>query len=204
MLRIQVEHYIEELKDYSDSFEESNKYEKLTDINNELEEIKEINKIINLFEEHSDLHDKKFLKNIYDQNLPMKIKELNSKLKEKDEISERLREMSYYLSTLRTSILTKDKKQSISAISNFLTNKYAGLKTVIAELNDFKEKIKEADEHYRLLMRFIPNSLDHQLTTRKKYKDHRKNLLSLHAKQKEILQNVSKLFLNFSKKALRK
>ena len=83
----------------------------LKEIREELDNIKEINHLVDNFQKFSDLHEKKFLKSVYKRDIPFKIKLLNAHLKEKNEISERLRSLLYNLSVLRISIISKYKEK---------------------------------------------------------------------------------------------
>ena len=78
-----------------------------------------------------------------------------------------------------------------------------GISIIISELNDFKGKIKNLDSHYKLLMNYIPKTLDHKLTTEYKYKKHISKLHSIHKKQKNIFVNISKLFVKHSLSSLK-
>lgn len=175
----------------------------ITDIREELDNLKEINEIVDNFQKFSDLHDKKFLKQVYHQDIPFRITLMNSHLKEKNEINERLRELSYNLSVLRSSIVTKDKEKTLKTINKFLKSDYSGVSVITDELNEFKEKINNLDEHYKLLMNYVPKTLDHKITTEAKYKEHINKLHSIHEKQKEIFVNTVRLFLKISKKGLK-
>jgi len=174
-----------------------------TEIREELENLDEVNEIINNFQKFSELHDEKFLKQIYPQDIPLKISLTNSHLREKNEISERLREMHFNLSVLRSSALTNNKEKTLKMINNFLKSDYSGISIIISELNDFKGKIKNLDSHYKLLMNYIPKTLDHKLTTEYKYKKHISKLHSIHKKQKNIFVNISKLFVKHSLSSLK-
>lgn len=175
----------------------------LKQIKEELEDIKEINEIVDNFQEFSELHDKEFLKQVYPQDIPFKLALMNSRIKEKNEISERLRGLSYNLSVLRSSILTKDHKNTLKIINDFLKNDYSGVSAITDELNDFKEKINRLDSYYNILMNQMPKTLDHKLTTEQKQKGYINKLHSLHQKQKKIFINTSKLFTELSKNSIK-
>jgi len=175
----------------------------LKEIREELENIKEINWIVDNFQRFSELHDKEFLKQVYPQDIPFKITLMNSHLKEKNEISERLRSLFFDLSVLRSSIVTKDKEKALKIIKNFLKNDYSGVSAITSELNDFKEKINALDEHYRLLMHYMPKTLDYKIKTEAKYNEHVNKLHSVHKKQKEIFVDIVRLFLKLSKSSLK-
>ena len=175
----------------------------LTEIREELENLKEINEVINNFQKFSELHDKKFLKQVYNQDIPLNISLTNSHLKEKNEISERLRELHFNLSVLRSSTLTNNKEKTLKMINNFLKSDYSGISVLTNELNEFKGKIKNLDDHYKLLMDYIPKTLDHKLTTEVKCKGHINRLHSIHKKQKNIFVNISKLFVKHSLSSLK-
>lgn len=173
------------------------------EIREELENLKEINHIVDNFQKFSDLHDKEFLKQVYHQDIPFKITLINSHLKEKNEINERLRELYFDLSVLRSSILTKDKEKTLKTINKFLKSDYSGVSIITDELNEFKEKINNLDEHYKLLINYVPKTLDHKITTEAKYKEHIDKLHSVHQKQKDIFMDTVRLFLKISKKGLK-
>lgn len=172
------------------------------EIREELDNIKEVNKTVDNFQKFSDLHDKKFLKQVYPRDIPLNATIINSHLKEKSEISERLRDMFYNLSVLRSSILTKDKEKTLKMINNFLKNDYSGVSAITSELNDFKEKINSLENHYNLLMNYMPKTLDNKIITEAKCIEHINKLHSIHKKQKELFVNIAGLFVKLSKTSL--
>ncbi len=110
-----------------------------------------------------------------------------------------LRESFFYLNRLRTAIVLNDKKAKERVISNFLKNPYAGFSKIISELNDFKETIDETNKHYKVMMNYMPNSLDHELTTKTKLRQHISKLNQAHSKQKEVFINITKCFIKLNK-----
>ncbi|MBL7054913.1 hypothetical protein ISS05_04100 [Candidatus Woesearchaeota archaeon] len=175
----------------------------IIEIREELENLKEIKEVIDNFQKYSELHDKKFLKTVYQQSIPVEITLMNSHLKEKNELNERLRSLFYNLSVLRSSILTKDKEKTLKVINNFLKNDYSGIPAITNELNELKSKIKNLDDHYKLLMDYVPKNLEHKLTTEAKCKEHIDRLHSIHKKQKDIFMDISRWFVKLSRTGLK-
>ena len=175
----------------------------LKEIREELDNIKEINEIIDNFQKFSELHDERFLKQVYNQDIPLNISLTNSHLKEKNEISERLRELSFDLAVLRSSTLTKNKEKTLKTINKFLKSDYSGVSVIASELNDFKERISSLESHYKLLMNYIPKTLDHRLTTEYKCKKHINKLHSIHKKQKKLFISIAGLFVKHSISSLK-
>lgn len=176
----------------------------LKEIREELDNIKEINEIIDNFQKFSELHDERFLKQVYIQDIPINISLINSHLKEKNEISERLRELCFNLAVLRSSTLTKNKEKTLKTIHKFLKNDYSGVSVITSELNDFKEKISSLESHYKLLMDYVPKTLDHRITTEYKCRKHINKLHSIHKKQKELFVSIAGLFVKHSISSLKR
>lgn len=194
---INIEEYLEELR-------VSRQRNKKFNLKKELNDLQKINEIIKNFEEISEIHDKKFLKKIYDQNIVLKLKLMNSKLKEKSEINERLNEMYYQLTMLNTNSFYNDDKNVMKIIKDFLSSKYFGISTMVNELNDLKKQIENTDNYYQKLMKFIPNTLCNNLSTFEHYNKHIKKLRLVHKKQKVLFLNIVSSFVKASKSNLKK
>ncbi len=112
--------------------------------------------------------------------------------------------MCFNISLLGKSIITNNKDDTKKIINNIIQSDYSGIKTLIIELNDLKEVIDSLEDKYKLLMDYMPNTLDHKITTVDKNKKHIKRLNSLHTEQKTIFVDIVKLFIELGKRGLKK
>jgi len=178
--------------------------ESFSEIKNELENLEEINNLIDNFERNSIFHSEVFLKKAKNQHLALKIKMLNSELKEKNEINERLHSLGYNLGLLRTLLVVKDDKVLKKIKENFLTNDYSSIPVIIKELNNFKDKVNEVENSYNALINEKYSSVDFKVKHEHHLEEHLKNLDKVHKKQKKLLMSMGLMFSKLCKNILRR
>ena len=170
------------------SFEETKK---------DLEELYEHNIIFEELEKTSFFETKN---SIYIKNDTfMQTRLLISKIKEKQEIPERLNSLSYNVGWLKAAILIKDNNIMNKAINNILKNEYSSINTIITELNSLKNKIDKLENLYSSLLNNNPLSLDIKILLEQDFENKYKKLNGLYNKQKNILFNLSNIFVKLTK-----
>ena len=177
--------------------------ESFSEIKNKLENLEEIDGLIDNFEKNSIFHSEFFLKKAKNQNLALKIKILNSELKEKNEINERLQSLGYNLGLLRTLLIVKDDKVFKKIKESFLTNDYSSIPVIIKELNDSKEKIDELENDYKALINQGYASIDFKVRHEHELDEHLKSLNNIHKKQKQLLISMGLMFAKLVKDILK-
>ena len=187
-----------------DYFNNANKEDKLienfSEIKEKLDNLEEIDETIDNFEKNSIFHSEYFLKKAKNEHLALKIKLLNSELKEKNEINERLQSLGYNLGLLRTLLIVKDDKVFKKIKESFLTNDYSGIPVIIKELNDFKNKINESESSYKNLINEKYSSIDFKVRHEHELEGHLKNLHEIHKKQKRLLVSMGLMFTSLLKR----
>ena len=173
------------------------------EIKKELESLEEINELIENFEKNSIFHSNVFLKRAKNQHLAVKIKILNSELKEKNEINERLQSLGYNLGLLRMLQVVKDDKAFKKIKESFLTNDYSSIPVIIKELNNSKEKIDELENDYKALINQGYASIDFKVRHEHELDEHLKSLNNIHKKQKQLLKSMAIMFVKLSKNILK-
>lgn len=189
--------------DYFNLSEKEKLIESFSEIKNELEKLEEINDLIENFEKNSLFHSEVFLKKAKNQHLALKIKLLNSELREKNEISERLQSLGYNLGLLRMLLVAKDDKVFKKIKESFLTNDYSSIPVIIKELNDFKGKISELENNYKALINERYASIDFKIRHEHHLEEHLKNLNNVHKKQKQLLSSMGIMFVDLCKNVLK-
>ena len=175
----------------------------LQTLRNQLEQLEQPSAICNKFEQHSVLADKELHKNIRHPHaaLPIKIRLTNSKLKEADDIKEKLEILCYHLSLLRTTALTKDYKTARKAVYKLFHDKVTSMGAVISDIEDFKKHIETIDIDLKtLLSANIP--LDYKLNLEKEHKRHVARLRNTYSEHSNILKNIGSVFVTFSRQML--
>ncbi|MBS3102804.1 hypothetical protein J4458_05160 [Candidatus Woesearchaeota archaeon] len=178
--------------------------ENFPEIKDELEKLGEINESVENFEKSSFFHSGFFLKKAKNRHLALKIKMLNSELREKNEICERLHGLAHNLGMLRTLLAVKDEKVFKRINDSFLTNDYSSIPVVIKELNDFKDKINELEKNYKSLINENYASIDFKVKHEEHLDRHLKNLHETHGRQKKLLMSMGVMFTKLCKDILKK
>jgi len=175
----------------------------IDEIRKDIENLENINFIVKNFEKDSLLHKKKFLKKANNSERALKIKLLNSKIRERQDINEKLKILLYHLSLLKSTPLTKDYNAAKRCIDQFTTNNMTKISIVLKEIDNFKNNIKELDTHYKSLLSNYPLTLDHKITAEFDYKNMLNNLFNINKKQKRITSVLGKSFVKTAKELIK-
>jgi hypothetical protein len=133
-----------------------------------------------------------------DNDTLVQVGSLISEIKQKQEIKDRLKSLSYSVGWLKTSVLIKDKDIANKAIRSIIKNNYSSISTIVSELNNLKSKIDELEGlHTSLLKSGL--SLDIKTLLEQDFKKKHKKLNDLYKKQKSILLNLSSIFVRLTK-----
>ncbi len=169
-------------------------------LRDQLESLQEPSVSCKKFEDASLIADKELQKNLSFSyaSLPLKIRLTNSKIKETDEIKEKLEILCYHLSLLRNTTLTKDYKTAKKTIHKLFRDELTSMKVVISDIENFKKYIEELDiDLQKLLSATLP--LDYKLTLEKEHKRHISGLKDAYAGHMSTLRNIGTLFLQLNK-----
>ena len=158
--------------------------------------------IIRDFEKTSLLHKNKFIEKQDNNKKMLKITIINSKIKERQEINEKLKILLYHLSLLKATKLTKDYNAAKRCMHQFMTNNFTNVNAVLRDIDNFKCDIKELDKNYRGLLIGYPSTLDYKITREFGYKNLIDNLSSMIKKQKQLTAAIGKSFVNSSRDLL--
>lgn len=171
----------------------------IDEIRKEIENIGNIALIIKNLEK-SQLYKRKSKKN---SEKLLKIKLLSSKIRERQEINEKLKILLYHLSLLKSTQLTKDYNAAKRSIHQFTTNDFTKISTVLRDINNFKSNIEELDKHYKELLSNYPLTLDYKLNIEFNYKNTLNNLFNINKKQKQITSALGKSFVKTAKELIK-
>ncbi len=170
----EVKQDINELKEYNIAFEHLEKS--------------------NLFEESS-MH--------IDNDSFIQFKALAIGIKEKQEITKKLDRLSCNIELLKTITLTKDKhkKGNMFITDKIIKDDYSGINSIINELSSLKNKVDSIGNlHTNLLKSGL--SLDVKALIEQDFSDKHKKINEAYNKQKNILLNLSNMFLNLTKDSI--
>lgn len=126
---------------------------------------------------------------------------LISEIKDKKEITEMLNSLGYNIGLLRASILRQDKQKIAQDIIKIMKNNYYGINSIINELNSLKTKIDELENLHTSLMN-NDLSLDVKTIIEQDFRKKHKKLDEIYKQQKNILLNLSNVFLKLTKKSV--
>ncbi len=188
MVKINIFDYIKgsNTKSENKTFEEIKKdLEELYEYNIVLEELEK-----SFFDTENSMHiENKFF---------IQSKLIISEIKEKQEITERLNSLSYSVGWLKAAALIKDSNVTNKAIKSIVNNEYSSINVIILELNSLKDKIDELEDlHIGLLKSGL--SLDVKTLLEQDFKEKHRKLNELYNKQKNILLNLSNIFIKLTK-----
>ncbi len=196
MVKINVFDYLKELgnnaKFENRSFEETKKdLEELYKYNIVFEELEKGS----LFVPENSMH--------INNDIFMQATSIISEIKEKQEIKNRLNSLGYSVGWLKAAILIKDKNIANKAIESIIKNDYSSISIIVSELNTLKNKIDELESlHISLLKSGL--SLDTKTLLEQDFKEKHKKLNELYNKQKNILLNLSSIFVKLTKDSVLK
>jgi len=131
----------------------------------------------------------------------IQIRLLISEIKDKKEITEMLNSLGYNIGLLRASILRQDKQKMAQDINKIMKNNYYGINSIINELNSLKTKIDKLENLHTSLMN-NDLSLDVKVIVEQDFRKKHKKLDEIYTKQKNILLNLSNVFLKLTKKSV--
>ena len=123
---------------------------------------------------------------------------LISEILEKREISDRINNLSLHIESLKQASLENNDEKIKEKISLILNNEYSSIKTIISELNSLKSKIDEFEKLHNGLLKSDLLSLDIKMLIEQDFGKKQK-LNELFDKQKGILMNLSKTFVELAK-----
>ena len=119
---------------------------------------------------------------------------LISEIREKQEIKNRLNSLGYSVGWLKAAVLIKDRNIANKSIESIIKNDYSSISIIVSELNTLKNKIDELESlHISLLKSGL--SLDTKTLLEQDFKENHKKLNELYNKQKNILLNLSSIFV---------
>jgi len=173
----------------------------INSIRKEIYKIENINNTIRNFEKTSLLHKKSVIKRSNPARA-LNTALLNSKIKERQEITEKLKILLYHLSLLKSTKLTKDYNAAKRCMHQFMTNNFTKVSVVLNDITNFKADIKELDKNYKELTNSHPLTLDNKLNMEFAYKGLVNNLSSINNKQKQITKILGKSFVEESKELI--
>lgn len=169
----------------------------------QLEELELPSDICRNFERLS-FNDKQLHRHLADSphsSMPLKIRLTNSKLKEADEIKEKLEILCYHLSLLRTTLLTKDYRTAKKAINKLFKDELTSMGVVLQDIDKFKGHIDELDaDLLKLLNANI--GLDYKLLLEKEHKRHIARLNNVYSQHSTMVKSIGSLFLEITKQML--
>lgn len=172
----------------------------LYELKNQLEALELPSELCKKFENLS-FNDKqlhKHLSNTPHAGMPLKIRLTNSKLKDADEIKEKLEILCYHLSLLRTTLLTKDYRTAKKAIHKLFRDELTSMGTVISDIETFKRHIDELDLDLQKLLK-ANVGLDYKLVLEKEHKRHVARLNHVYTQHSTMVKSIGSLFLEITK-----
>ena len=126
-----------------------------------------------------------------------------SEIKEKQEITNKLNDLTYNVGWLRAAIVIKDKTIINKAINNILKHENSSINAIVTELNSLRNKIDEFEGlHNNLLKSGL--SLDTKTLMEQDFKEKHEKLNELYSKQKNIFLNLSSIFIKLTKDSVLK
>ena len=131
----------------------------------------------------------------------IQIRLLISEIKDKKEITEMLNSLGYNIGLLRASILRQDKQKMAQDIIKIMKNNYYGINSIINELSSLKNKLDQL-ESLQINLLNSELSLDVKTIMEQEFRKKHKKLDEIYTKQKNILLNLSNVFLKLTKKSV--
>ena len=191
MVKIDINKYIDGLRGIADNGKDLDLYS----LKKELIDLSESSEVFEDFEKEASIIGKEVLAQIRDLRLLIKIKNLASEIKNKNQINEKLHSMHFNLNLLKNDLTENSISPVKNAINVFLYNDRIKIEDIINEINDFKAKLNMIKEYHASL---LPKSLDNKLEIESKYSKHMEQLYSIHKRQKDALVSAVKLFLKLA------
>ena len=145
-------------------------------------------------QKHSSKIGKDHLHNLEEFASLVKIKNLASEISSKKSITSRLLELNSSVDLLSKRNIDSDSLKA--AIYSVFHDKENGVHFIIDELNSFKSKLNELENHHSKIYK----SLDDKTTVHGLSKEHIEHLHSVHASQKKALKGIIANFISVSRK----
>lgn len=124
---------------------------------------------------------------------------LISEIKEKQEITGKLNSLSYSIGWLRAATIIKDNNIINKAIKSIISNEYSSINAIIPELNSLKDNIDKFEKLHTSILNNDLFSLDAKIILEQDFRKKHKKLNNLYHKQKNILFNLSNIFIKLTK-----
>ena len=147
-------------------------------------------------QKHSSRIGKYHLHNLEEFSSLIKIKNLASEISPKKSITERLIRLNSAVDSLPKRKIDSDSLKA--AIYSVFHDKENGVHFIIDELNSFKSKLNELENHHSKIYK----SLDDKASVHGLQKEHIEHLHSIHASQKKALKGIISKFIGNSKKQI--
>ena len=128
---------------------------------------------------------------------------LNSELKDKKEVKDKLEILCYHLGLLRTISLTKDYSPVKRIINQFIKNEYTNISVIIDDIKNLNKSIDNLNNSYSSLVDKLPKSMDLKLCDEFNYQKHIEKLKKINEKHKQLLFDISYLFIKLTRKLLK-
>ena len=175
----------------------------LSELKRRVESLEDSRKIVAEFEKSSVLHDQKFVRDNCIDDEYMRIKMINSRLKELNEIADKLDSFCHNLNSLNVSLFTKDFKTTRRLMEKVISGDYSSISLIMDDLKDFNSLVMELENSYNKILDKTTPDLEFKLNEEEKLRSHFEQLKSIHRTQKETMVSLTKLFTKTSKKILR-
>ncbi|MFH0867957.1 MAG: hypothetical protein V1831_01470 [Candidatus Woesearchaeota archaeon] len=195
MVRINIFDYIKRLRSNAKfenkSFEETKK---------DLEELHEYNIILEELENGNFLAPENSIYLTNEDFIQTRL--LISEITKKQEITERLSSLSYNVGWLKAGAIIKDKNIVSKAIENITQHEHSSINIIVSELNSLKSKIERLESLHTRLLDNNMLSLDTKIMLQQDFGSKHEKLNELHNKQKNILLNLSSIFVKLTKETV--
>lgn len=130
-------------------------------------------------------------------------KKIKERLKSKDEITECLICLNYYLISLKVCTINNDQKKVEKILKKFVKENILSLKDVNSELSEFEYLIFDLKEHYTKICEFVKNvtgSEDNLIVLQNALPFSLiDSLFEIQKKQKRLFREISKIFVSLMK-----
>lgn len=131
----------------------------------------------------------------------IQFRSLISDIGSKQGINKKLSYLCYNIDLLRDPTLQKDSEKKLKVINKILKNYYSGIYSIIKDLNSFKTKIDEFENLQTNLMNG-DLSLDVKTLMEEDFRKKCNKIHDLYRKQKNVILNLSSIFLKLVKNDL--
>ncbi|MBI2650910.1 hypothetical protein HYX01_00370 [Candidatus Woesearchaeota archaeon] len=174
--------------------------ESFEDVKNEIEKLFEYDVVFDSLE--NIFANKKSVCNdaFYNDDL-IETRMLISEIREKQEITEKIDNLSYNIGLLRAAIITNNNKGIRKTVSQIMKNEYSSINSIISELNSLRSKLDKLEVLHESLLKGNL-SLDIKVLLEEDFRKKRKKLNEIHNKQKNAIINLGNIFFSLVRKNL--